>query len=72
MELVYQEEAARIAHKIKSLRLERKMTAQELAYRCNMERSNISRIESGHSNLTLKTLCSLCNALGISLRDLVR
>ena len=33
---------------------------------------NLSRIESGRTNLTVKTLCTICNALGVSLRDLLR
>ena len=48
------------------------MTVQELAYRCDMERSNMSRIESGRTNLTVKTMCIICNALNVNLRDIIR
>lgn len=44
----------------------------ELAYRCDIERSNLSRIEAGRTNLTLKTLCIICNALGVDLAELFR
>ena len=37
-----------------------------------MERSNLSRIEAGRTNLTLKTLCAICNALNVTLRDVIR
>ena len=37
-----------------------------------MERSNMSRIEAGRTNLTVKTMCIICNALCVSLRDLIR
>lgn len=68
----YREEIGCVAARIRELRRERRLTVQELAYRCDMERSNLSRIESGRVNLTLKTLCAICHALGVSLRDVVR
>ena len=46
--------------------------SQELAYRCDMERSNLSRIEAGRTNLTVKTICSICNALSVNMRDVIR
>ncbi|MEI3564265.1 MAG: helix-turn-helix transcriptional regulator [Alistipes finegoldii] len=54
------------------MRRERRLTVQELAYRCDMERSNLSRIEAGRTNLTVKTMCIICNALNVSLRDVIR
>lgn len=68
----YQEEICYISRRIKELRKANRLTVQELAYRCDMERSNLSRIESGRTNLTLKSLCTICNALGVELRDVVR
>lgn len=68
----YQEEILCISERIKELRKERKLTVQELAYRCDMERSNMSRIEAGRTNLTVKTLCIVCNALNVTLSDLVQ
>lgn len=52
MTISYQEEIKFISNKIRELRKEKQMTVQELAYRCDMERSNMSRIESGRTNLT--------------------
>ncbi|WP_290540138.1 helix-turn-helix transcriptional regulator [Alistipes sp.] len=68
----YQDEILYISARIKELRKERKLTIQELAYRCDMERSNLSRIEAGRTNLTVKTICCICNALGVSLCDVIR
>ncbi|MBR2060868.1 MAG: helix-turn-helix transcriptional regulator [Tidjanibacter sp.] len=48
------------------------MTIQELAYLCEMERSNLSRIEAGRTNLTIKTICTICNALKVNLTDVVK
>ena len=64
MTISYQEEIKFISNKIREL--------QELAYRCDMERSNMSRIESGRTNLTVKTMCIICNALNVNLRDIIR
>ncbi len=72
MTLDYQEEIAYISGRIRQLRKERHLTVQELAYRCDMERSNMSRIEAGRTNLTVKTMCIICNALSVNLRDLIR
>lgn len=60
-----------IASKIKQQRLAQQMTVQELAYRCEMERSNMSRIESGKVNVTVKTMCAICNALNVKLKDII-
>lgn len=68
----YQEEITYISSRIKQLRKEQKLTVQELAYRCDMERSNMSRIEAGRTNLTVKTMCIICNALCVNLRDVIR
>ena len=72
MTINYQEEIKFISNKIRELRKEKQMTVQELAYCCDMERSNMSRIESGRTNLTVKTMCIICNALNVNLRDIIR
>ena len=72
MGMDYQEELRYISTRIKELRKERMLTVQELAYRCDMERSNLSRIEAGRTNLTIRTMCIICNALNVNLRDVIR
>lgn len=72
MGVSYQEEISYISSRIRELRKERCMTVQELAYRCDMERSNMSRIEAGRTNLTVKTMCIICNALSVNLHDIIR
>ena len=72
MGMNYQDEILYISTRIKELRKERKLTVQELAYRCDMERSNLSRIEAERTNLTVKTICSICNALSVNMRDVIR
>ena len=72
MGVVYEEEIAYISSRIRELRKERHLTVQELAYRCDMERSNLSRIEAGRTNLTIRTICIICSALEVELRDVIR
>ena len=72
MGMDYQDEIRYISARIKELRKERMLTVQELAYRCDMERSNLSRIEAGRTTLTIKPMCIICNALNITLRDVIR
>lgn len=61
----------KVGQKIKQARESKGLTQQELAYLCNMEKSNISRIESGRTNLTLKSLYQLSKALSVSLKLMV-
>jgi transcriptional regulator with XRE-family HTH domain len=61
----------KVGQKIKQARESKGLTQQELAYICNMEKSNISRIESGRTNLTLKSLYQLRKALSVSLKLMV-
>ena len=68
----YEAEIIRIAQAIKRIRLEKGLSVQELAYRCNIERSNLSRLEAGRTNMTVKTLCTICKALEIELSDIIK
>lgn len=61
-----------VTRRLKEIRIAKKLTVQEVAYRCNIERSNLSRIEAGKTNITLKTLCLICNALEIQLSDVLK
>lgn len=68
----YQIQIETLSRRIRELRRERGYTVQELAYRCDMERSNLSRLEAGRANPTLRTLCSLSHALDVPLAELLR
>lgn len=70
--MIYEEELSYTVKRIKELRKERKLTVQELAYRCDIERSNLSRIEAGRTNITYRTMCTLCTALNVKIKDIVR
>lgn len=68
----YKTEIENIARRIKEIRKNKGLTVQEVAYRCDIERSNLSRIEAGRTNLTVKTICLICNALNVKISDIVR
>lgn len=62
----------RIGKRIAEIRKEKGMTQQELASICNYEKSNMSRIEAGGTNMTILTLQKIAIALKVDLLDLVR
>jgi len=56
---------------IKENRVRCGMTQQNLADLCEIEKANISRIERGCTNVTLKTLYRISVSLNVPMRDLV-
>ncbi|WP_304590734.1 helix-turn-helix domain-containing protein [Bacteroides acidifaciens] len=61
----------KIGERIKAWRKKRKMEQQDLAAACNFEKSNMSRIEAGGSNMTFRTLLKISKALNIKVKELV-
>ena len=57
----------KIGDKIKEIRL----SQQDLAAKCNFEKANMSRIEAGRTNLTIKNIYKISIALGVKLKELV-
>lgn len=60
-----------VGQRIKSIREGKGLTQQGLADLCNFEKSNMSRIEAGRTNLTLKSLLTIGQALNIPIKKLV-
>ncbi len=60
----------KIGLKIKLLRIERKISQQDLAAACNFEKSNLARIESGRTNPTVATLLKICQVLEVPIAQL--
>ena len=60
-----------IGERIRQLRTERGISQQDLAALCDFEKSNMSRIEAGKTNLTLKNMYKISRALGVRLSELV-
>ena len=57
---------AKIGERIKELRLAQNMTQDNLAAKCNWDYQYLSRIEVGGTNMTIRTILKICQALGIS------
>lgn len=57
--------------KLKSIRTQRHLSQEELAFQCNMQASHIGQIERGQKNPTLDTLCKISAGLDIPLPELL-
>jgi len=58
-----------IGRRIKAIRLVKKMTQNELAMECEFEKASLSRIESGKTNITIRTLYKISKALEVPIVD---
>ena len=63
---------AHIGDNIKRIRKESGVSQQELAERCEISKSQISRLESGEqTNPQIQTIVAIATALGASLEEIV-
>lgn len=61
-----------IGQRVRQLRLKKGWTQEEFADRCAIDRSQMSAIERGETNLTFSTLYTLTYYLDITIYDLLR
>lgn len=61
-----------IGKRIKEIRLKRGITQEKLAETVNISVPHISRIENGWASPSLQTLVDICNALDITIDDLMQ
>jgi Predicted transcriptional regulator with C-terminal CBS domains len=66
----FSEISKKIGKRIKTLRLEQKISQQDLAAACDFEKSNLARIEAGRTNPTVGTLEKICQALNVPIYQL--
>jgi transcriptional regulator with XRE-family HTH domain len=59
-----------LGSRIREIRKTRKMTQDALADKCNFEKGNLSRIETGQTNLTMRSLLRISQALEVPIADL--
>lgn len=59
----------KMGHKIKMIRLKKNITQNNLANRCDFEKASMSRIESGRSNPTIRTLFKISNKLEVPISE---
>jgi len=62
----------RLGGTIRALRIKKNMTQNDLAIECEFEKASMSRIESGKSNPTVRTLYKICKALDVQVVDLFK
>ncbi|UWY30173.1 helix-turn-helix domain-containing protein [Flavobacterium sp. TR2] len=62
----------KVGKRIQEIRIEKNISQQDLASKCNFEKSNMSRLEKGNSNATLSTLEKVCDALQVDLIELFK
>jgi transcriptional regulator with XRE-family HTH domain len=60
---------SKLGWKIKILRTQKNMTQNELAIECNFEKASMSRIESGQTNPTVRTLAKISKALDVHITE---
>lgn len=61
----------KIGERIRMIRTQKGIKQQDLAAKCNFEKSNMSRIEAGRSNITILNLLKISQALDVDLTDLL-
>lgn len=60
-----------ISGRLREERKARGWTVNELALRAGMERPNLSRVESARGNISVRTICRICFAMGMTFRELL-
>ena len=66
----YFAERAKIGEIIAEIRLDKRMTQDELAEQSGLSRSSLIAIEKGRANFTIDTILDIANGLGVSV-DLI-
>lgn len=62
----------KVGKRIQEIRIEKNLSQQDLAAKCNFEKSNMSRLEAGRSNATLSTLEIVSRALEVDAIELFK
>jgi len=60
----------KVSCQIRKIRVIKNLCQNEIAYRCNFDKSSYHNIEAGNRNITLLTLNKIANALEIELKEL--
>ena len=61
----------KLGTRIKQIRLEKGIKQKDLGYSLDIEKSNMSRIESGNTNPTIIMVKKISEELGVSLNELL-
>ncbi|KAF2518253.1 helix-turn-helix transcriptional regulator [Flavobacterium salilacus subsp. salilacus] len=55
---------------IREIRLEKKLSQEELAYRADVHRTYVGMVERGEKNITLENIHKFCKGLDVSMEFL--
>jgi transcriptional regulator with XRE-family HTH domain len=62
----------KVGKRIQELRIQQDLSQQDLAAKCNFEKSNMSRLEAGKVNCTLSTINKVATALEVEVEQLFK
>ncbi len=62
----------KLGKRIQEIRLSKNLSQQDLAAKCNFEKSNMSRLEAGRVNSTLSTLNKIAQSLEVNIVELFK
>ena len=62
----------KVGKRIQEIRIEKNISQQDLAAKCNFDKSNMSRLEAGRANATLSTLEIVSKALEVDVIELFK
>lgn len=62
----------KLGKRIQEIRLSKNLSQQDLAAKCNFEKSNMSRLEAGRVNSTLSTLNTIAQGLEVNIVELFK
>ena len=59
-----------VGKRVRDLRVTKtNMSQEEFSKKINLDRSYLSRVESGKQNITIDNLNNICNGLGVTLNE---
>lgn len=61
-----------LGENVRSLRIERQLTQEQLAEICNLHRTYIGAIERGDRNVSLNNIAKIAHALNVTPADLLQ
>ncbi|MCB9360132.1 MAG: helix-turn-helix transcriptional regulator [Flavobacteriales bacterium] len=70
-EIEHKEYLIKLGKRVASIRTEKDLTQEDLAFQCGWDPANLRKIEGAKTNPTVKSLLILCKGLGIELKELM-
>lgn len=58
-----------IGERIKKIRIEKKLTQEQLAWEANVDRTYMNHVENGRKNISIKSLEKIIRALNVNFSD---